>query len=105
MLVPSSSWTSEIRKMANSILTKALGASSGQGLDKYQLGLTKIFFRAGMFSGVANGAFFYLSYPRGNTDHHSQRRKKPSLTLVNHFNHPKSSFHNCLNGDLVDGEN
>ncbi|CAL3965931.1 unnamed protein product [Diplocarpon coronariae] len=54
MLVPSASWTSEIRDMANKILTKALGASSGQGMDKYQLGLTKIFFRAGMLAFLEN---------------------------------------------------
>ncbi|EDN90804.1 hypothetical protein SS1G_00204 [Sclerotinia sclerotiorum 1980 UF-70] len=54
MLTPSSAWTSEIREMANIILTKALGASSGGGLDKYQLGLTKIFFRAGMLAFLEN---------------------------------------------------
>ena len=54
MLVPSSSWTSEIRQMANVILSKALGQSSEKGLDKYQLGLTKIFFRAGMLAFLEN---------------------------------------------------
>jgi myosin V len=54
MLVPSTQWTSEIRQMANAILTKALGASSGKGMDKYQLGLTKIFFRAGMLAFLEN---------------------------------------------------
>ncbi|KAL2067859.1 hypothetical protein VTL71DRAFT_15957 [Oculimacula yallundae] len=54
MLVPSAAWTSEIRDMANKILTKALGASSGGGMDKYQLGLTKIFFRAGMLAFLEN---------------------------------------------------
>lgn len=54
MLVPSALWTSEIRDMANKILTKALGTSSGGGLDKYQLGLTKIFFRAGMLAFLEN---------------------------------------------------
>lgn len=54
MLVPSSTWTSEIRAMANQILTRALGTSTGQGLDKYQLGLTKIFFRAGMLAFLEN---------------------------------------------------
>ncbi|KAK3945053.1 myosin-2 [Diplogelasinospora grovesii] len=54
MLVPSLQWTSEIREMANAILTKALGASTGKGLDKYQLGLTKIFFRAGMLAFLEN---------------------------------------------------
>lgn len=54
MLVPSSQWTSEIRQMANAILTKALGAGTGKGLDKYQLGLTKIFFRAGMLAFLEN---------------------------------------------------
>lgn len=54
MLVPSSQWTSEIRQMANAILTKALGSSTKPGLDKYQLGLTKIFFRAGMLAFLEN---------------------------------------------------
>jgi myosin-5 len=54
MLVHSSLWTSEIREMANKILTKALGATKGSGLDKYQLGLTKIFFRAGMLAFLEN---------------------------------------------------
>lgn len=54
MLVPSSTWTYEIRKMADTILKKALGTSTGHGLDKYQLGLTKIFFRAGMLAFLEN---------------------------------------------------
>ncbi|KAK1760727.1 P-loop containing nucleoside triphosphate hydrolase protein [Echria macrotheca] len=55
MLVPSAQWTSEIRQMANAILTKALGSgSAAKGLDKYQLGLTKIFFRAGMLAFLEN---------------------------------------------------
>lgn len=54
MLVPSTSWTSEIREMANAILKKALGQGSHRGLDKYQLGLTKIFFRAGMLAFLEN---------------------------------------------------
>ncbi|KAH7362949.1 myosin-2 [Plectosphaerella cucumerina] len=54
MLVHSDHWTSEIRQMANAILTKALGTSSERGLDKYQLGLTKIFFRAGMLAFLEN---------------------------------------------------
>lgn len=54
MLVPSTQWTSEIREMANAILTKALGSGGGKGLDKYQLGLTKIFFRAGMLAFLEN---------------------------------------------------
>lgn len=54
MLVQSEKWTSEIRDMANAILTKALGTSTGKGLDKYQLGLTKIFFRAGMLAFLEN---------------------------------------------------
>ncbi|RDA84679.1 hypothetical protein CP532_3516 [Ophiocordyceps camponoti-leonardi (nom. inval.)] len=54
MLVPSTQWTSEIRNMANAILTKALGTSTGKGIDKYQLGLTKIFFRAGMLAFLEN---------------------------------------------------
>lgn len=54
MLVPSTQWTSEIRQMANAILTKALGAGAAKGMDKYQLGLTKIFFRAGMLAFLEN---------------------------------------------------
>ncbi|MCJ1247273.1 Myosin type-2 heavy chain 1 [Trapelia coarctata] len=54
MLVPSKLWTSEIREMANLILKKALGQGSERGLDKYQLGLTKIFFRAGMLAFLEN---------------------------------------------------
>ena len=54
MLVPSQSWTSAIREMANAILKKALGQGSNRGLDKYQLGLTKIFFRAGMLAFLEN---------------------------------------------------
>ena len=54
MLIPSQSWTSEVRKMADLILKKALGQSSERGLDKYQLGLTKIFFRAGMLAFLEN---------------------------------------------------
>ena len=54
MLVPSESWTSEIREMANAILKTALGQGTNRGLDKYQLGLTKIFFRAGMLAFLEN---------------------------------------------------
>ena len=54
MLIPSQSWTSEVRDMADLILKKALGQSSERGLDKYQLGLTKIFFRAGMLAFLEN---------------------------------------------------
>ena len=54
MLIPSQSWTSEVREMANAILKKALGQGTNRGLDKYQLGLTKIFFRAGMLAFLEN---------------------------------------------------
>lgn len=54
MLVHSSAWTAEIRQMADAILSKALGTSSERGMDKYQLGLTKIFFRAGMLAFLEN---------------------------------------------------
>jgi myosin heavy subunit len=54
MLVPSSSRTSEIRDMANKILTTVLGVSKSEGLDKYQLGLTEIFFRANMLAFLEN---------------------------------------------------
>ncbi|KAI9741850.1 MAG: Myosin type-2 heavy chain 1 [Cirrosporium novae-zelandiae] len=53
MLVPSTQWTPEIRNLANSILSKAFGGNNA-GLDKYQLGLTKIFFRAGMLAFLEN---------------------------------------------------
>ncbi|KAI9750464.1 MAG: hypothetical protein M4579_006454 [Chaenotheca gracillima] len=54
MLVPSALWTSQIRKMADTILSKALGGGNNKGVDKYQLGLTKIFFRAGMLAFLEN---------------------------------------------------
>lgn len=54
MLVPSPTWTPEIREMADAILSKALGQTQERGKDKYQLGLTKIFFRAGMLAFLEN---------------------------------------------------
>lgn len=54
MLVPSSLWTSEIRAMADAILTKVFGEGASERMDKYQLGLTKIFFRAGMLAYLEN---------------------------------------------------
>ncbi|KAH7122706.1 P-loop containing nucleoside triphosphate hydrolase protein [Dendryphion nanum] len=54
MLVPSASWTPEIRSMATAILRKALGEGKSDGSDKYQMGLTKIFFRAGMLAFLEN---------------------------------------------------
>ncbi|KAL9129121.1 MAG: hypothetical protein Q9217_002331 [Psora testacea] len=54
MLIPSPSWTSEVREMANAILKKALGQGTNKGMNKYQLGLTKIFFRAGMLAFLEN---------------------------------------------------
>ncbi|KAK4569767.1 Myosin type-2 heavy chain 1 [Recurvomyces mirabilis] len=54
MLIPSTQWTHEIRDMANNILRKAFGAGKNDGTDKYQLGLTKIFFRAGMLAFLEN---------------------------------------------------
>lgn len=54
MLVPLSSWTSEIRDLASKILTKVLGASKNEGLDKYQLGLTEIFFGADLLAILEN---------------------------------------------------
>ena len=54
MLCHSAQWTSEIREMCHAILQKALGGASGQKRDKYQLGLTKIFFRAGMLAFLEN---------------------------------------------------
>ncbi|KAJ8606057.1 hypothetical protein MRB53_041212 [Persea americana] len=50
MLIRSTEWSSEIRDMANKILHKALGVRKNDGTDKYQLGLTKVFFRAGMLA-------------------------------------------------------
>ncbi|KAG9230474.1 hypothetical protein BJ875DRAFT_444987 [Amylocarpus encephaloides] len=54
MLVHSSLRTSDIRDMANNILTRALGASRSEGLDKYQLGVTEIFVRADMLEFLEN---------------------------------------------------
>jgi myosin-5 len=54
MLCHSSQWTSEIREMCQNILKKALGDISKSKGDKYQLGLTKIFFRAGMLAFLEN---------------------------------------------------
>lgn len=54
MLCHSSQWTSEIKEMCHAILRKALGDSTHQKQDKYQLGLTKIFFRAGMLAFLEN---------------------------------------------------
>ncbi|KAJ5610077.1 hypothetical protein N7510_006796 [Penicillium lagena] len=54
MLCHSSQWTSQIRDMCHAILRKALGDANHQKQDKYQLGLTKIFFRAGMLAFLEN---------------------------------------------------
>ena len=54
MLIKSTEWTTEIRDMAMAILRKALGAAKNDSSDKYQLGLTKIFFRAGMLAFLEN---------------------------------------------------
>lgn len=51
MLVRSNEWTSEIRGMVTAILNKAIGKGRE---DKYQLGKTKIFFRAGMLALMEN---------------------------------------------------
>ena len=40
--------------MADAILKKALDQGTNKGIDKYQLGLTKIFFRAGMLAFLEN---------------------------------------------------
>ena len=53
MLCHSSQWTSEIRDMCHAILLRALGDANHQQ-GKYQLGLTKIFFRAGMLAFLEN---------------------------------------------------
>ena len=54
MLIKSTQWTTEIRDMAMAILKKALGEAKNNSSDKYQLGLTKIFFRAGMLASLEN---------------------------------------------------
>ncbi|KAI9824837.1 MAG: Myosin type-2 heavy chain 1 [Phylliscum demangeonii] len=54
MLVPSTSWTSDIRTITNDILRTAFGGAGRESWDKYQLGLTKIFFRAGMLALLEN---------------------------------------------------
>jgi myosin heavy subunit len=40
--------------MADKILTRVLGATKSEGLDKYQLGLTEIFFRADILAFLEN---------------------------------------------------
>ena len=54
LLVPSTQWQTEIRQLVKEILAKALGSLTGTGSDSYQLGLTKIFFRAGMLAHLEN---------------------------------------------------
>jgi myosin-5 len=54
MLLHSSEWSPEPRAMADRILTRALGSGKNDETDKYQLGLTKIFFRAGMLAVLEN---------------------------------------------------
>lgn len=49
MLIPSSQWTSDIKAMCDEILKKSITQE-----DKYQLGKTKIFFRAGMLAYLEN---------------------------------------------------
>ncbi|KAI0503290.1 P-loop containing nucleoside triphosphate hydrolase protein [Xylaria bambusicola] len=54
LLIPSSRWQTEIRQLVTEILSQALGTLTGTGSDNYQLGLTKIFFRAGMLAHLEN---------------------------------------------------
>ncbi|KAI0459758.1 P-loop containing nucleoside triphosphate hydrolase protein [Xylaria acuta] len=54
LLIPSSRWQTEIRQLVKEILAQALGSLTGTGNDTYQLGLTKIFFRAGMLAHLEN---------------------------------------------------
>jgi myosin-5 len=54
LLIPSSRWQTEIRQLVKEILAQALGSLTGTGSDNYQLGLTKIFFRAGMLAHLEN---------------------------------------------------
>ncbi|KAI0199074.1 P-loop containing nucleoside triphosphate hydrolase protein [Astrocystis sublimbata] len=54
LLIPSTRWQTEIRQLVKEILAQALGTLTGTGNDSYQLGLTKIFFRAGMLAHLEN---------------------------------------------------
>ncbi|KAI3323126.1 P-loop containing nucleoside triphosphate hydrolase protein [Xylariaceae sp. AK1471] len=54
LLIPSTRWQTEIRQLVKEILAQALGSITGTGSDNYQLGLTKIFFRAGMLAHLEN---------------------------------------------------
>ncbi|OTB05790.1 hypothetical protein M426DRAFT_56375 [Hypoxylon sp. CI-4A] len=54
LLIPSSQWQTEIRQLVKEILGLALGSLTGTGTDSYQLGLTKVFFRAGMLAHLEN---------------------------------------------------
>jgi len=54
LLIPSNRWQTEIRQLVKEILAQALGSLTGTGSDNYQLGLTKIFFRAGMLAHLEN---------------------------------------------------
>jgi myosin V len=54
MLCHSSQWTHDIKTMGHNILKKALGDVVHEKADKYQLGLTKIFFRQGMLAHLEN---------------------------------------------------
>lgn len=54
LLVPSTKWQTEIRQLVKEILAQALGSLTGTGSDNYQLGITKVFFRAGMLAHLEN---------------------------------------------------
>ncbi|KAI1765564.1 putative myosin MYO2 [Hypoxylon sp. FL1150] len=54
LLIPSTRWQTEIRQLVKEILAQALGSLTGTGTDSYQLGNTKIFFRAGMLAHLEN---------------------------------------------------
>jgi myosin-5 len=62
MLVPLLSRTSEIRDIANKILTKVLKASKSKGLDKYQLRLIEIFFYINILVFLENLRITRLDY-------------------------------------------
>jgi hypothetical protein len=62
MLVPSPLRTSEIRDIANRILTRVLGASKSEGLDKYQIGVIEIFFRTDILAFLENLRMMRLNY-------------------------------------------
>ncbi|EFQ85573.1 hypothetical protein PTT_19470 [Pyrenophora teres f. teres 0-1] len=80
MLVRSNEWTPEIRNMATAILKKALGTGKNDGTDKYQMGLTKIFFRAEAVIFVQSLARGYMT--REKTEEARQVRAATTIQRV-----------------------